>query len=204
MYLSFGPNAESVRMRSKAWRVASVLLRLARLPPPASRMRRSSRLHDTLTAAPGLLAHASVTEAAKFCPMGPNLRGIAVDIGQKRTHTCTAPRLKTHCLLNFRTDDAPTLGDVMISMITLHAHQHKAAHTRENDQQIARHIADAEALRNERSIRADYRSVETPTPTLFIAQHPRASKARTLLLLAEAHTHAAKAHVRSHAMDFRW
>ncbi len=40
---------------------ASVWLRLARLPPPASRVRCSRRLRDTLTAAPGLLAHASVT-----------------------------------------------------------------------------------------------------------------------------------------------
>ncbi len=33
-------------------------------------MRRSRRLRDTLAAAPGLLAHASVTEVAKLCPMG--------------------------------------------------------------------------------------------------------------------------------------
>ncbi len=61
-------------MRSKAWLAASMWLRLARLPPPASRVRRSRRLRDTLAAAPGLLAHASVTEAVKFCPMGPNPR----------------------------------------------------------------------------------------------------------------------------------
>jgi hypothetical protein len=44
------------------WLAASVWLRLARLPPPASRVRRSRRLRDTLAAAPGLLAHTSVTE----------------------------------------------------------------------------------------------------------------------------------------------
>ncbi len=42
--------------------------------PAASRLRRSRRLRDTLAAAPGLLAHASVTEAVNFCPMGPKLR----------------------------------------------------------------------------------------------------------------------------------
>jgi hypothetical protein len=51
---------------------ASMWLRLARLPPPASRMRRLRRLRDTLAAAPGLLAHDSVTETVKLCPMGPN------------------------------------------------------------------------------------------------------------------------------------
>jgi hypothetical protein len=65
-------------MRSKAWLAASVWLRLARLPPPASRMRRSRRLRDTLAAAPGLLAHACVTETVKLCPMGPKLRYAAV------------------------------------------------------------------------------------------------------------------------------
>jgi hypothetical protein len=35
-------------------------------------------LRDTLAAAPGLLAHASVTEAVKFCLMGPKLRHTAV------------------------------------------------------------------------------------------------------------------------------
>ncbi len=66
-------------MRSKAWLVAaSVWLRLARLPPPASRMRRSRRLRDTLAAASGLLAHASVTEVVKFCPMCPKLRHTGV------------------------------------------------------------------------------------------------------------------------------
>ncbi len=42
---------ESVCMRSKAWLAASVWLRLARMPPPASRVRRSRRLRDTLAAA---------------------------------------------------------------------------------------------------------------------------------------------------------
>jgi hypothetical protein len=57
-------------MRSNAWLAASVWLRLARLPPPASRVRRSSLRRDTLAAAPGLLAHPSVTEIVKFCSMG--------------------------------------------------------------------------------------------------------------------------------------
>ncbi len=57
---------KSVCMRSKAWLAASVWLRQARLPPSASRMRRSRRLRDTLAAAPGLLAHASVTGAVNF------------------------------------------------------------------------------------------------------------------------------------------
>ncbi len=64
-------------MRSKAWLAASVWLRLARLSPPASRVKRSRRLRDTLVAAPGLLAHVSVTEAVKFCP---KLRHIAVAV----------------------------------------------------------------------------------------------------------------------------
>ncbi len=41
-------------------------------------MRRSRRLRDTLVAAPGLLAHASVTEAIKLSLMGPKLRYTAV------------------------------------------------------------------------------------------------------------------------------
>ncbi len=49
-------------------RVAAAIV--ARLPQPASKVRRSRRLRDTLAAAPGLLAHASVTETGKFCPMG--------------------------------------------------------------------------------------------------------------------------------------
>jgi hypothetical protein len=76
--LSFGPIGESVCMRSKAWLAARVWLRLARLPPPASRVRRSRRLRDTLAAASGLLAHASVTELEKLCPVGPKLRYTAV------------------------------------------------------------------------------------------------------------------------------
>ncbi len=62
---------KSICMRSMAWLAASVWLRLARLPPPASRMRRSRRLRDT--AAPGLLAHASVTEIVKFSLRVQNL-----------------------------------------------------------------------------------------------------------------------------------
>jgi hypothetical protein len=65
---------ESVCMRSKSWLAASVWSQLARLPPPASRMRHSSRLRDTLAAAPGLLRLASVTEVVNFCSMGPKLR----------------------------------------------------------------------------------------------------------------------------------
>jgi hypothetical protein len=66
--------AKSVRMRSKAWLAASVWLRLVRLLPPASRMRCSRRLRETLAAAPGLLTHALVTEEAQFCPMDPKLK----------------------------------------------------------------------------------------------------------------------------------
>ncbi len=69
---------KSMCMRSKAWLAASVWLRLARLPPPASRVLSSRRLRDTLAAAPGLLTHTCVTETVKFCPMGPNLRYTAV------------------------------------------------------------------------------------------------------------------------------
>ena len=65
---------KSMCMRSKTWLAASVWLRLARLPPPASRVRRSRRLRDTLAAASGLLARASVTEAVNFSLMGPKLR----------------------------------------------------------------------------------------------------------------------------------
>jgi hypothetical protein len=39
--------------------------------------RRASRSH-TLAAAPGLLAHASVTGTVKFCRVGPKLKHIAV------------------------------------------------------------------------------------------------------------------------------
>ncbi len=73
-------------MRSKAWLAASVWLRLARLPPPASRARRSRRLSNTLAAAPGLLAHASVTEVVKFCPMGPKLRHTDVHACEQLKH----------------------------------------------------------------------------------------------------------------------
>jgi hypothetical protein len=54
-------------MRSKAWLAASVWLRLA------SRARRSRRLRDTLAAAPGLLAHASVTRTVNFVRWVQNL-----------------------------------------------------------------------------------------------------------------------------------
>jgi hypothetical protein len=57
---------------------ASVWLRLAHLPPPASRVRRSRRLRDTLAAAPGVSAHASVIKIVTCCLMGPKLRYIAV------------------------------------------------------------------------------------------------------------------------------
>ncbi len=52
------------------------------MPPPASRVRRSLRLRDTLAAAPGLLTHGSVTETVKLCPMGPKLRYTTVRKGQ--------------------------------------------------------------------------------------------------------------------------
>jgi hypothetical protein len=71
-------------MRSKAWLAASVWLRLPRLPPPAIRVRCSRHLRDTLAAASGLLAHASVTEIVKFSPMGPKLRCNAVSHKQAR------------------------------------------------------------------------------------------------------------------------
>ena len=40
----------------------------------------TSRLRDTLAAAPGLLAHASVTEVVNFCPMGPKFRHTMVAV----------------------------------------------------------------------------------------------------------------------------
>ncbi len=55
-------------------------LGLTRLPPPASRVRRSRCLRDTLAAAPGLLAHACVTVVVNLCPMGPKLRYTALPI----------------------------------------------------------------------------------------------------------------------------
>ncbi len=90
-YLSFHPMVKRICLRSKAWLAASVRLRLTRLPPttncqqarlPASRVRRSCRLRDTLAAAPGLLARASVTETVKLCPMGPKL-------SVPQSHKCT-------------------------------------------------------------------------------------------------------------------
>jgi hypothetical protein len=60
-------------MRSKAWLAASVWLRLAHLPPPASRVRRSSRLCDRLAAAPGFLVLASVAEIVLLVRWGENL-----------------------------------------------------------------------------------------------------------------------------------
>ncbi len=82
VYLSYGPIGEMLRIRSKAWLAARVWLQLARLPPPASRVRRSRRLRDTLAAAPGLLAHASVTETVKRLSdaVGPKLRHTVVQI----------------------------------------------------------------------------------------------------------------------------
>jgi hypothetical protein len=66
----FTPWQKRVCMRSKAWLAASVWLRLARLPPPTSRVWRSRRLCDMLADVPGLLAHGLLTEVVKFCPMG--------------------------------------------------------------------------------------------------------------------------------------
>jgi hypothetical protein len=75
VYRSASPYGKQiVCIRSKAWLAASVWLRLARLPPHASRVRRSRHLRDTPAAAPGLFAHASVTEIVRLCPMGPKLR----------------------------------------------------------------------------------------------------------------------------------
>jgi hypothetical protein len=75
-------------MRSKAWLAPSVWLRLARLPPPASSMRRSRRLRDKLAAAPGLLAHAWVTEVVKFCPISQKLRHTGVEKRHGRIQAC--------------------------------------------------------------------------------------------------------------------
>ena len=61
-------------MRSKAWLVARLSLRLARLPRTASSAQRSRRLRSTRAAAPVLLAHADVTENIKYFSMGPKLR----------------------------------------------------------------------------------------------------------------------------------
>ncbi len=63
-------------------------LRLARLPPPASRLRRSRRLRDTLAAAPGLFAHACVTETVNFYPMGPKLRHTGVQASTVAAFLC--------------------------------------------------------------------------------------------------------------------
>ncbi len=84
MYLSFHHTVKkSMCMRSKAWLAASVWLRRARMPPPASRVRRSRRLRDTLAAAPTLLTHASVTETIQLCPMGLKLRHTAVVLANR-------------------------------------------------------------------------------------------------------------------------
>ncbi len=66
------PYWKRVCMRSKAWPAPSVWLRLARLPPPASRVRRSRRLRDTLAAAPGLVAHTLVTRTPSMGGGGNN------------------------------------------------------------------------------------------------------------------------------------
>ncbi len=54
-------------------RVAAASLR-------AATCKQARRLRDTLAAAPGLLAHASVTEKVKLRPMGPKLRYAAVAV----------------------------------------------------------------------------------------------------------------------------
>ncbi len=96
-------------MHSKAWLAASVWLQLTRLPPPASRMRRSHRLRDTLAAAPGLHAHTLVTEEVKFCPMGPKLRYTAPTLatGAETAATSTNKPLKI--------TEAVTAGDRKLS-----------------------------------------------------------------------------------------
>ncbi len=80
----FNLRQQSVCMRSKTWLAASVWLRLARLPPPASRVRRSR-----------LLAHACVTGVVRLCPMGPKFRYT----GYKRlnSHRDTRARLPRTC-----------------------------------------------------------------------------------------------------------
>ncbi len=97
---------------------ASVWLRLACLPPPASRVRRSCRLRDTL-AAPGLLAHASVTETVKFCPMGPKLCSsrffIAMLISQFRIVSLPLDELDAH------------LDAALESVLPSEAHSHALA-----------------------------------------------------------------------------
>ncbi len=76
--LSFHPMAQCVVHAPKAWLAARVSLRLARLPRTASSAQRSRRLRSTRAAAPGLLAHANVTEIIKHFSMGPKLRHTAV------------------------------------------------------------------------------------------------------------------------------
>jgi hypothetical protein len=78
-------------MRSKAWLAASVWLQLARLLPPASRVRRSRRLRGKLEAAPGLLAHDSVTEVVKICPMGSKLRYTALPVISELSRSMQTP-----------------------------------------------------------------------------------------------------------------
>ncbi len=80
---------KKVCVRSKAWLAAACGLQLARLPPPASKVRRSRRLRDTLAAAPSLLAHASVTETVAFCPMDPKRRyTVGREAGNVRACEC--------------------------------------------------------------------------------------------------------------------
>ncbi len=62
--------------------------RVAAAAATASRVRRSRRLRDTLAAAPGLLAHASVTEAVKLCPMGPKHRHTVVPHAMLSEYLC--------------------------------------------------------------------------------------------------------------------
>ncbi len=63
---SFHPTLNAYACAQRPGAAASLWLRLARLPPPASRVWRSSHLRDTLAVAPGLLAHYLVTETVKF------------------------------------------------------------------------------------------------------------------------------------------
>jgi hypothetical protein len=78
VYLSFHPMATTRVRALKGLACRKRVAHLARLPPPASMVRPSRRLRDTLVAAPGLLAHACVTEVVAF-PMGPKQRYTTVN-----------------------------------------------------------------------------------------------------------------------------
>jgi hypothetical protein len=86
-------------MRSKAWRSRK---HVAAASSPAASYRQVAALTSparyTVAAAPGLLAHASVTEVVQFCPMGPKLRYTAVSIGNPAQGVCV-----THLELLLRT-----------------------------------------------------------------------------------------------------